>query len=117
MLKEKKQRYLGRIEIFAEKGVIQDMLLKGYPHIRIYEYLSDDKKLTVTYRQFCRLLIQYFDIKAIIKRKNRRNSKNIQPLNPLNPENKIKNSFNDDVPKVKPFGQRDKKKRWDANIN
>lgn len=44
MIKERKQRYLGRIEIFAEKEIIQDMISKGYPYIRIYEKLFNDKK-------------------------------------------------------------------------
>lgn len=106
MIKERKQRYLGRIEIFAEKEIIQDMISKGYPYIRIYEKLFNDKKINVTYRQFCRLLLQYLDIKSKNKRKNPNIIKNISSNKSIRTENK-----------AKPFGQHDKNRRWDVNIN
>lgn len=57
--KDAKRRYIGRVEIFAAKSEIEQLIGQGYPYAWIFEKLQKEGKLSISYRQFCRCLKQY----------------------------------------------------------
>lgn len=46
------RRYAGRVEFFAVKEEIQELIQKGYGYKMIHEKLTADKKITMTYTTF-----------------------------------------------------------------
>lgn len=59
-----KRRYIGRLEVFALKEEIQALLNAGHTYISIFQKFNDEQKLSICYRQFCRCLSQYCEIKV-----------------------------------------------------
>ena len=72
--KDKKSRYTGRVELFAAKEEILGLLDAGYSYAMIFEKLTGEKRLTISYRQFCRCLCQYCGVKPRVQ-KNTASSK------------------------------------------
>lgn len=74
--KVKKSRYIGRVEVFAAKIEISELLAAGLPYAWIYETLVKEKRLTVSYRQFCRCLALYCGVKVRPKKKTAKKESN-----------------------------------------
>lgn len=92
----KRRRYVGRVEVTKSRDKIQKKLDNGFSYAMIYDELVNNNLLSISYRQFCKCLTQYFDVE---KRKYK-NSKNID----LEKKSISK-------PKEKSFGQRTKDKK------
>ena len=83
--KVKKSRYIGRVEVFAAKIEISELLAAGLPYAWIYETLVKEKRLTVSYRQFCRCLALYCGVKVRPKKKTaKKESKESKEFNEQN---------------------------------
>jgi IS30 family transposase len=50
------RRYAGRVEFFAVKEEIQELLQKGYGYKMIHEKLTADEKITIKYITFYQYL-------------------------------------------------------------
>ena len=63
-----KSRYLGRVEVFAAREEIKALLEAGYSYAMIFEKLTREKRLSISYRQFCRCLVQYCGVKVRVQK-------------------------------------------------
>ena len=77
--KDKKSRYTGRVEVFAAKEEILGLLDAGYSYAMIFEKLTGEKRLTISYRQFCRCLCQYCGVKPRVQKNSPAPSKLVSP--------------------------------------
>ena len=77
--KDKKSRYTGRVEVFAAKEEILGLLDAGYSYAMIFEKLTGEKRLTISYRQFCRCLCQYCGVKARVQKNSPAPSNAVSP--------------------------------------
>lgn len=73
-----KSRYLGRVEVFAAREEIKALLEAGYSYAMIFEKLTKEKRLSISYRQFCRCLVQYCGVKVRVQK----NSPTVTESNP-----------------------------------
>lgn len=49
------RRNQGRIELLANRAVVDDLLAQGFDKIRIFERLQEDGAISMSYSTFCRV--------------------------------------------------------------
>lgn len=67
--KDIKRRFIGRVEMKAAQAEIEALLTAGQPYAWIFDKLTEEGRLTISYRQFCRCLALYFGVRVRPKRK------------------------------------------------
>ena len=67
------------MEVFAAKEEILGLLDAGYSYAMIFEKLTGEKRLTISYRQFCRCLCQYCGVKPRVQKNSPAPSKAVSP--------------------------------------
>ena len=96
--KDKKSRYTGRVELFAAKEEILGLLDAGYSYAMIFEKLTGEKRLTISYRQFCRCLCQYCGVKPRVQKNSPASGpQKVSPHKPATLPRPATNSAMDDL--------------------
>lgn len=67
--KDIKRRFIGRVEMKAAQAEIEALLTAGQPYAWIFDKLTEEGRITISYRQFCRCLALYFGVRVRPKRK------------------------------------------------
>lgn len=83
--KDIKRRFIGRVEMKAAQAEIEALLTAGQPYAWIFDKLTEEGRLTISYRQFCRCLALYFGVRVRPKRKK---GKKAVPVSNPAPEKK-----------------------------
>ena len=86
--------YSGRVEILACIIDIEKMLAEGYTYRNMYDILSDNKRISVSYHHFCALLKKYnlkkINVTSILSKKYKESLENKLKSLPEKEYNEIK---------------------------